>query len=219
MRALPCWALVLALAGCAGRPAASCGPAGSDVVYVVDHGWHTDIGVPAAELSGPVAVFRTVFPGARALVFGFGKRTFFTARTDSWREYLLGPFPGPAAILVTGLRVMPDAAYGPTETVVLHLPPGGAARLSKFLWHQFASDHAGHPRLIAPGTYPGSLFYAATATYTLAHTCNAWTADALRDAGVAVSPGGVVFAGQVMRRARNAALCPIPAARLTAVGH
>lgn len=179
------------------------------MVYVIDHGWHTDIGVPASELSGPVAVFRTVFPDARALEFGFGKRTFFTARVDSWREYLLGPIPGPAAVLVTGLRVMPDAAYGSGDTVVLHLPPGGAERLSAFLWHEFAKDRAGEPRLIASGTYPGGLFYAATGRYTLGHTCNTWTADALQAAGLPVSGDGVVFAGQAMRRVRAAALCPM----------
>lgn len=206
---LICLALSFLLAACAVR-SAPCAPRGTDVVYVIDHGWHTDIGVPVSELSGPVAVFRTVFPDAGALEFGFGKRTFFTAKVDSWREYLLGPIPGPAAILVTGLRVMPDAAYGAGETVVLHLPAGGAERLSAFLWHEFAKDSAGKPRLIAPGTYPGGLFYAATATYTLAETCNTWTADALHAAGLPISGDGVVFAGQAMRRVRAAALCPMP---------
>ena len=205
-------ALCFLLAGCA-APAPPCGvlPASDDVAYVVDHGWHTDIGIAARALTGPAAIFRTVFPGARAFLFGFGKRTFFTARVESWREYLLGPFPGPGTVLVTGLRVMPDAAYGPAATLEVRLPRGGAARLSAFLWGALAPGRAGNPRLIAPGPYSGSLFYAAAATYTLGYTCNAWTADALRAAGVPVSPAGVVFAGQVMRRARRAASCPLPA--------
>ena len=65
------------------------------------------------------------------------------------------------------------------------------------------------PRLIASGFYPGSLFYAATPTYALDYTCNAWTADAARAAGAAITPAGIVFAGQVMRRARLAAACPL----------
>ncbi len=220
MRRLSCWLGLLALGGCAAGPPIACRrpAAGAGVAYVVDHGWHTDIAIPAAELSGPAAVFRSVFPGARALVFGFGKRTFFTAKVESWREYLLGPFPGPAAILATGLSVMPDAAYGPADTVRLALPPGGAQALSAFLWREVAKDRAGRPRLIAAGPYPGSLFYAAAATYRLARTCNAWTAEALRAAGAPVSPAGVILAGQVMRRARQASMCPMPPAPALAIG-
>jgi hypothetical protein len=217
-------AALLPLLGCAGPPplggvAAGRGTLTADTVTVVDHGWHTDIGFPASELSGPAVAFARAFPGARSLLFGFGKRTFFTARVDSWREYLLGPIPGPAAILVTGLSVTPEAAYRPTATVVLRLPPGGAAALSGFLWRSFARDITGRPRLIARGPDAGSLFYAAKATYSLGYTCNAWTADALRAAGTGLTPAGVVFAGQVMRRARRAAVWAGPPASPLATGH
>src|SRR6185312_7648186 len=69
-------------------------PLSDDTVTLLDHGWHTDIGIPAAELSGPLAVFRTIFPGAKSIVFSYGKRTFLMAPANDWSEYLLGPFPG-----------------------------------------------------------------------------------------------------------------------------
>jgi len=204
--------LVGALAGCATPPPPPCGgaPLSRDVVYIVDHGWHTDIGVPASELSGPAAIFRTIYPGVASLVFSYGKRTFLTAPPDDWSEYLLGPVPGPGAILVTGLGVMPDQAYADAAVVVLRLPVGGARALSDHLWSELRKDRAGKPLLIDPAPFPGGVFYAATDTYTLTHTCNTWTIDALRAAGVPVDPDGVVFAGQAMARARVAALCPLP---------
>lgn len=204
--------LVAAITACGGTPDVSCESAtpGTDVVYVLDHGWHTDIGIPAHELSGPAAVFRTIFPGAISVVFSFGKRTFITAPVDDWGEYLLGPVPGPSAILVTGLNVMPDAAYGGAPFVILHLPDGGARALSEFLWREIGKDRAGRARLIDRAPFLGGLFYAATRTYTLAHTCNTWAADALRAAGTPVSPDGVVFASQVMARVRQAAQCRVP---------
>ncbi len=219
MRRLTLLLAALSLAGCAGAPVCGGAAPGRDVVYVVDHGWHTDVGIPARELSGGATVFRTLFPAARAFVFGFGKRSFFTAKVETWREYLLGPFPGPGAILVTDLSVMPDAAYGPAATITLHLPQGGARALSVFLWRALAKDQAGGPRLIATGPYRGSRFYAAAATYTLGYTCNTWSADALRAAGTSVRPGGVIFAGQVMRRARRAEVCPLPADGRLAAAH
>ena len=59
-------------------------------------------------------------------------------------------------------------------------------------------DKEGPPRRIGAGPYPQSVFYASTGTYNLAHTCNTWTAEALRVAGLPVNAAGVVFAGQVL---------------------
>ncbi len=166
-----------------------------------------EIGLAADRVEGPLSVFRDIFPGARGLMFGYGKRTFFTAKADTFSEYVLGPVPGPAAIQATGLTTLPDAAYEPRAVMVMRLPPGGARALSDFLWADLDRDTAGGPRLIAPGNYPGSLFYAARSGYSLAHTCNTWAADALHAAGLAVDGDGVVFSGQVVARAVEARAC------------
>ena len=163
-------------------------------------GWHTQIGIPADRLSGGLEVFRTIYPGVRAVMFGYGKRTFMTAPTDGLSEYLLGPFPGPAVIETVGLRDLPPDSYGSDGMVELKLPPGGAARLSAFIWDDLARDRFGGPRLVGPGFYAGSRFYAAASTYDLAHTCNTWIVDALSAAGLPVRGDGVVFSGQAMAR-------------------
>lgn len=189
-------------------------PLSGDTVTLLDHGWHTDIGIPAKELSGPLAVFRSIFPGAQSLVFSFGKRTFLMAPAHDWSEYVLGPLPGPAAIMVTGLSGPSENAYGDDPALVLRLPKGGAASLSDFIWWEISHDQAGNPRLIDRGLFDGSLFYAAATTYTLHHTCNTWSAMALAAAGLTIDPSDVVFAGQVMTRARLASSHPLAAAAL-----
>ncbi len=167
-------------------------------------GWHTDIALPASRLTGGLAAFRRVFPGARTIVFGYGKRTFMTARADRLSEYLLGPFPGPAVIEVFALSTTPEQAYGPADLVTLSLPAGGAERLSDFLWADLDRDGR-DPRLVGPGSFAGSLFYAARSEYGLGHTCNNWVAQALHASGLPVAASGVVFSGQVMQRAEAAA--------------
>ena len=169
-------------------------------------GWHADIAVPAGELSGGLAVFRGIFPGARTIVFGYGKRTFMTARADRLSEYLLGPFPGPAVIEVFALSTTAEQAYGTAGLVTLALPAGGAAALSAFIWDDLDRDRQDHLRLVGPGLFAGSLFYAARSGYALSHTCNTWAAQALHAAGLPVAAEGVVFSGQVMERAESAAL-------------
>ncbi len=135
-------------------------------MWVVRQGWHTEIALPTEEITGPLVVFRDVFPDARVLVFGFGKRTFITAKVETPAELLMGPLPGPSAVQVTALSVDPERAYdGPVTE--LTLPPGGAARLSAYLWNAIGKTKAGELRLIAEGLFPGSLFYAGSRRYDL----------------------------------------------------
>jgi len=60
------------------------------------------------------------------------------------------------------------------------------------------SEENGTSRRIGTGPYPQSASYASSGTYNLAHTCNTWTAEALRTAGLPVNAAGVVFSGQVL---------------------
>ncbi|MBV9654226.1 MAG: DUF2459 domain-containing protein [Acetobacteraceae bacterium] len=213
--------LCCGLAGCSAQAALpACGPdatRGADgVMWVMRQGWHTEVGLPVAEIAGPLGVFRSVFPGVRVLMFGFGKRTFFTAKVETASELVMGPFPGPSAVQVTGLGVDPPDAYdGPV--VALALPPGGAARLSAFLWSIIEKGRTGEPRLIAPGLFPGSLFYAGAREYRLGFNCNTFTAAAVEAAGLRASPSGVVWAGGAMnaaaetgRACRAAGVLPAP---------
>jgi hypothetical protein len=177
-------------------------------VALVTHGWHTDIALPATEATGRLAWFRTRFPGADVLVFGYGKRTFMIAPAHTLGEWIIGPVPGPAAIEVSAIRADAATAYGASHVMTLSLPPGGASRLATFLWQSFAKDDAGNPRLIAPGNWPGSLFYAASSGYSLGHTCSTWSAQALQAASLPINPGGVIFASQIDGQARR--LLPLP---------
>ncbi len=126
-------------------------------------------------------------------MFGFGKRTFITAKVESFAELIMGPVPGPGAIQVIGLGADPDEAYGPGQVIRLSLQPSQADRLSDFIWDQIGRTHAGQPRLVSPGLFPGSLFYASSQGYGLAYTCNTWSARALQAAGLRVDPDGIIL--------------------------
>ncbi|MFP6560573.1 DUF2459 domain-containing protein [Paraburkholderia sp. B3] len=66
------------------------------------------------------------------------------------------------------------------------------------------TNGADEPQRLADGPYPGSLYFAARGTYDALHTCNTWTARALRSAGLA-SVADTPFAGHLMRETRAAA--------------
>ena len=147
-------------------------------------------------------------------MFSYGKRTFVTAPPDDISEYFLGPVPGRAAIQVSGLSVLPSQAYRPDETTVLPLSPQGDAGVSNFIWSDLGKTQAGAPESIGPGPFPGSQFYAARSRYTLLHTCNTWTIEALGAGRLPLTAQDVIFSGQSVARAHAALakLCKAPAA-------
>jgi uncharacterized protein (TIGR02117 family) len=178
-------------------PYAGWGPR-TEVIYVISSGWHTELGLPLEALSGPLAALKPTFQGARYLVFGWGAHDYYMAQNAGIRDLLRAATPGPAVMLVISLQISPEAFFGASNVFVLPAPPEGIQRLSQFLWDYLDKNETGAPDRIGVGPYPQSVFYASTGTYNLGHTCNTWTAEALRVAGLPVSPTGVVFAGQVL---------------------
>lgn len=182
------------------RPISS-GPA-THQIYVVDRGWHTDIGLPVGELEGRLAALKADFPGATYLVFGFGDRNFLLTRDTGLFDMLHALLPGKAAMLVTGLKTSPGDAFVPRDVVPLGVSATGIRGIEDFIAADFSADSRGGVIRLADGPYPGSLFFASDATYDAFYTCNSWVADALRAAGLPVSDGLVIFAYQVMAEAR-----------------
>lgn len=196
------------LGGCAGTPPpvdavpAAAPPAGAAAVAIVDRGWHTDIALPAAALSRPIAGVARAFPGARYLVFGFGDRVFYMSREETFGQTVAAMFPGPGVILVTGLRASPAEAFGADHVVTLGVTCAELAAITGYLQRALATPPDGLPQRLDDGPYPGSVFYASSESYDLFHDCNRWTLAALGSGGLPAHPAGVIFAGQVMAQAR-----------------
>ena len=197
--------LVLFLVGCSTVPPHSTRPLpeSADRIYVIDRGWHTDIGLPIAALSGKLAIIAEDFPGATSLTVGFGDRAYLLERDTDLFDMLRALVPGKAALLVTGLRAPPEAAFGAENVVTLAIAKPQLEALESSVASYFATDRAGTPLRLADGPYPGSLFFASDATYDAFYTCNTWTAERLRAGGYAVSTTLMIFAPQVMAEARR----------------
>jgi uncharacterized protein (TIGR02117 family) len=170
----------------------------TEAIYVISGGWHTELGLPLEALSGPLAALVPDFPNAGYLIFGWGARDYYMAEKPGIGDLLRAATPGPAVMLVIPLQISPEMFFGPSNVFALPTPPEGIRRLSHFLWEYLDQDEKGAPHRIGVGPYPQSVFYASTGTYNLGHTCNTWTAEALRVAGLPVSTSGVVLAGQVL---------------------
>jgi len=169
----------------------------TEAIYVIAGGWHTELALPMALIGDGLAALKPAFSGSQYLVFGWGARDYYMASNSGLAEALRALLPGPAVMRVTAL----SAAPGPPDRVfpvVISLQ--GAGRLSRWLSSEMVKAPDGTPRRIGSGPYPQSVFYAATGTYDITHTCNTWTAEALRITGLPISAFGVIFADQVINQ-------------------
>ena len=196
---------VQSLAGCGSTPSPTYREAPGDgvAIYLIAAGWHTEIALPIAAVPDPLRVVVPDFPGARYLSFGWGERNYYMARAPTVGDAMNALFPGPAVLLVTPLYLPPGDSQSGAQVFALRVSPAGLDRLSGFLWTAFEKSADGATHRLAAGPGPGSAFYAATGTYSSSYTCNTWTAEALRAAGVPVTSTGVVFAGQLTDQLRS----------------
>ncbi len=192
------------ISGCSSAPTVRYAASAADngVIYLIDGGWHTELGIGSPAISGPLATLKSGFPKAKYLVFGWGAHDYYMAQNPGIAELLRAVVSGPAVMLVVPLEISPQIFAGATNTFALPISRDGVERLSELLWNDLAKDEEGVPRRVGAGPFPQSFFYASTKTYDLTHTCNTWTAVALRVAGLPVSEAGVVVAGQVLNQVR-----------------
>lgn len=187
------------LPGCRSTPLPTYREAPGDgvTIYVIVPGWHTEIALPVHAMHDPLRAVTPDFPGAEYLSFGWGERNYYMARAPTVGDAMSALFPGPAVLLVTPLYRPPRDSRASAQVFEINLSTAGLDRLSNYLWAAFETSGDGTRRRLAAGPEPGSVFYAATGTYSASYTCNTWTAEGLRVGGAPVTPAGVVFANQV----------------------
>ena len=155
-------------------------------IYVIDNGVHTDLVLPvsAEGVDWRALVKPEHFgdPGSAAhthVAFGWGDRDFYL-NTPSWSK--VSPVRVAKAMAGMGSTVLhvahiPAPGVGPHMRTLV-LSPDEYRRLSGFIRGTFAEGASVHG-------YGGSdVFYPAKGGYSAFRTCNQWTGDGLREAGV-----------------------------------
>jgi uncharacterized protein (TIGR02117 family) len=196
--------LVTLLSGCATSTQATPSDDPTTAIDVVERDWHTDVCIRTEDADARLMRLVVGYNGSHFLCFGFGDRHYLLSRERGPMTLLSALLPGAGAILLTVLRDTPAAAFGADNVVRLGVSEQGITQLRDFLANAVQTDGSGAPVSLGDGPYPGGLYFGATAQYDGFYTCNTWTADALRTAGIPVH-GPVLFADGIMRQIRPAA--------------
>jgi len=153
-------------------------------IFLVDNGVHTDLALPAEALARLVRATDLRVPGhanAGHVLVGWGDRDFYL-NTPSWWE--LNPLRAASALVGAGKTVVhvshiPEPRAG-ARVRALILRPEEYARLVAYVRATLTDGPA------VSGYGPNDAFYPARGGYSAIRTCNQWTANALKAAGIKI---------------------------------
>lgn len=161
-------------------------PADGVTIYLASNGVHTGLVVPtiAAGVDWRARVRASDLPdpsrAGRWLLFGWGDRDFYL-NTPTWAD--IRPATAVSALVGSGQTLVHvdhlDDFYADADMRPLRLQADEYRRLASFIAASFADARA-----VTPGYGARDVFYAGAGRYSLVRTCNVWTGDALKAAGV-----------------------------------
>jgi uncharacterized protein (TIGR02117 family) len=179
-------------------------PDGGTTVYLADNGIHVDIIMPvnAQGLDWrplfPRRDFERVDPNAGWIAVGAGERRVYLD-TPTWWDIR----PGTVWSALTGGERVMHVEYVPSPYYAvrqIRLRPEEYRRLGASVRAELALDQDGRPqRIDHPGYGPSDAFYRTNGRESALATCNNWTANRLRIAGVKVSAWPPFAQGLVWR--------------------
>ena len=158
-------------------------------IYVRGNGVHTDIVVPHIHLFHD---WRSEFPQGenalwrRYISFSWGDRGFFQ-ETPRWRDLRASvAFVALSGLGRSAMRVeFTNTPILSDRDVAIRLSETQYRRLVQSIRKSFQRDTKGSPLPMPTPSYAvGSLYFEATGSYSLLHTCNDWTRVKLTEAGV-----------------------------------
>ena len=174
-------------------------------IWVFDHGWHTAIVVRRGDVDRTLWPEVDDFPEATFIEVAWGDREFYMARPATpWLAIKAAFLTSGSVLHVVGFSGPVATHFAESEVVDLRLSRGGFDAMTRFIHEEYQRDREDQPLRLERGLYGTSWFYAARSRYHLFNTCNTWVTRALSTAGLAVTPAGVITAGEVMRQVKRA---------------
>ena len=172
-------------------------------VFVVHNNWHASLVVRRVDLTQGLVPEQDHFPEAEYLEIGWGDRDYFPATEESVGLALRAAFWSRGSVLhVVGFRGAIKDYFTEGEIIELALSRESFRRLSEFVSASFIRADSIMPAQSQPGLVANGRFYPASGRFSILRTCNTWLAEALKSAGLDISPRYVITAASLARQVR-----------------
>lgn len=174
-------------------------------IYVIAHGWHAGVALPAEELGEELGFVKEFVRPGRYYEFGWGEAEFYQADKITVPIFLKAVFwRNPSVMHVFAMPVAPVEQFPGVDMVELTLSREGLKHLKDQLRASFKLDAAQRPYPLKGGAHGESRFFQAEGYYLITHTCNTWTAKVLASGGVPMDTVFTLRSAGVMRQAKKA---------------
>ena len=179
----------LGSAGCAPLQQVSPESEKKITLYLVGHGWHTGIVIPAAAIPEHLLPVRQFYDKYEYFELSWGDEDFF--KSNEFKVGILlkaALLPSASVMHVVGFNGQVIDYFPISDVIRLSLAEQNFMMLCEFINNSFDYGQQGEMVNLGPGLYGDSHFYPAHEKYYLPKTCNVWTAKALQRAGYPISP-------------------------------
>jgi uncharacterized protein (TIGR02117 family) len=177
--------------------------------FVVHDAWHAAIVIRKSDVPAHALPELGDFPSSEYLEFSWGDRDYFPDPDPGLGLALKAAFWSSGSVLhVVGFKESVKKAYPAAEIIEIPLSEEGFQRLIEFISATFSRPHPPAPAEAQPGLFANARFYAAEGRFSILRTCNTWVAEALKAAGLPISPDYVITAGNLGSQLRSLARQP-----------
>lgn len=213
-----CLTCLFMLAGCGSpvvRQNADTGDR-SEPIYVMAGGWHTNITVEAAAIRPWLhPQLQQDFKHARYLRFGWGDGDYYPSTTPTRMMALRALFASRYPVLrVIGSPTPPALSGTAWETLRVDVSQGDMQQLADYINRSLQTAPRG--ALLRESHFSPDIdgYYRSSGHYGAFYTCNSWTLDALRAAGLPVHGNLRLTRESAMRQLRPLASTSTPEAAI-----
>lgn len=195
---------VLLITGCSGLPNVSIPSSEPEEssfnqVYIVSHGWHTGIVVPAKRMDIYLPQLTERFSHGNWYEIGWGDKGFYQAQEVTTGLTLQAMFWSTGAVMhVVSVPIDPERYFSESDIFSVEITDNQLNSLMAFIADSFNRDEQGEVIRLKRGIYGNSEFYDGVGRYSMFNTCNNWTAKGLKSAGMDISTTFKMTSGSVM---------------------
>jgi uncharacterized protein (TIGR02117 family) len=192
---LICFLVIVSRAPAAAHWACTAEEPSCKLVFVVHDSWHAAIVLRKADMTPDSLPELVDFPDAEFIEFSWGDKDYFPDPDAGVFTAIKAAFWSSGSVLhVVGFTRDVKSFYRSAKLVELRLTTDAHGRLLDYISHTFTRPPGGGRAQASAGLFTYSRFYPATHNFSLLKTCNTWVAEALKSAGLPVSPGHVLTA-------------------------
>ena len=157
-------------------------------IFVVNNGWHAGIIVKTVDINSSEWEIEAAFEESEYIEVGWGDEDFYKSSDPSaWMTFKAALFPTASVVHVRAISEHELRSFDEDRIIKLIISEKGFSKLSLFIQNSFAKEDDKFVAL-SKGLYPNSIFYLSSKKYHIFNTCNVWTAEALRSAGMDITP-------------------------------